>query len=83
MCALVTRQEIVKNWLPRYTGLPLDKFGSYILLTNFQRYVDLFAKAHKVPVRGRDKPMPNATSARSRSSTSAWAARTRRRSWTS
>ncbi len=61
MCALTTRQDIVKNWLPRYTGVPLDKFGSYILLTNFQRYVDLFAKAHKVPVHGRDKPMPTAT----------------------
>jgi AMP nucleosidase len=62
MCALTTRREIVENWLPRYTGVPLGKFGDYILLTNFQRYVDLFAKAHKVPVRGRDKPMPNATS---------------------
>ena len=62
MCALTTRQEIVKNWLPRYTGRSLDKFGSYILLTNFQRYVDLFAKAHKVPVRGEDRPMLNATS---------------------
>src|SRR5471032_1571490 len=61
MCALATRQEIVKNWLPRYTGLPLHKFGSYILLTNFQRYVDLFARAHKVQVHGRDKPMPTAT----------------------
>jgi AMP nucleosidase len=62
MCALTSRKDIVENWLPRYTGVPLKKFGDYILLTNFQRYVDLFAKAHKVPVRGRDKPMPNATS---------------------
>ncbi len=62
MCALTSRKDIVENWLPRYTGVPLRKFGDYILLTNFQHYVDLFAKAHKVPVRGRDKPMPNATS---------------------
>jgi AMP nucleosidase len=61
MCALNSRKEIVENWLPRYTGVPLKKFGDYILLTNFQRYVDLFAKAHKVPVHGRDKPMPTAT----------------------
>src|SRR5579863_8923281 len=61
MCALNSRKEIVENWLPRYTGVPLKKFGDYILLTNFQRYVDLFAKAHKVPVRGREKPMPTAT----------------------
>jgi AMP nucleosidase len=56
-----TRREIVENWLPRYTGTPLKKFGDYILLTNFDYYVDLFAHWHHVPVRGREKPMPNAT----------------------
>jgi AMP nucleosidase len=61
MCALTSRKDIVENWLPRYTGVPLKKFGDYILLTNFQRYVDLFARAHKVSVHGRDKPMPTAT----------------------
>jgi AMP nucleosidase len=56
-----TREEIVKNWLPRYTGVPLKDFGEYILLTNFDRYVNLFAQWHRVPIRGKDKPMPNAT----------------------
>ena len=23
------RLEIAKNWLPRYTGMPLDNFGEY------------------------------------------------------
>ncbi|HTJ79682.1 MAG TPA: AMP nucleosidase [Rariglobus sp.] len=59
-----TRREIVENWLPRYTGVPLDQFGDYILLTNFQRYVKLFAKLHRVKVCGRDKPMPSATAGR-------------------
>jgi AMP nucleosidase len=59
-----TRREIVENWLPRYTGVPLEGFGDYILLTNFQRYVKLFAQWHRVPVKGRDKPMPSATSGR-------------------
>jgi AMP nucleosidase len=59
-----TRREIVENWLPRYTGVPLDGFGDYILLTNFQRYVKLFAQWHRVPVHGRDKPMPSATAGR-------------------
>ncbi len=59
-----TRREIVSNWLPRYTGVPLDEFGDYILLTNFQRYVKLFAKWHRVPIRGKDKPMPSATAGR-------------------
>ena len=56
-----TRREIVENWLPRYTGVPLKDFGEYILLTNFDRYVNLFAQWHRVPIRGRDKPMPSAT----------------------
>jgi len=56
-----TRHEIVQNWLPRYTGLPLEKFGKYILLTNFQEYVKLFAQWNRVKVVGKDKPMPNAT----------------------
>ena len=56
-----TRRQIVRNWLPRYTGVPLKQFGQYILLTNFSRYVQLFAQWHKVPVRGLDKPMQSAT----------------------
>ena len=55
------KKEIVDNWLPRYTGRPLDQFGSTILLTNFQNYVNLFAKQHNVEVMGLDKPMPNAS----------------------
>ena len=53
-----TKQEIVENWLPRYTGLPLDQFGKYILLTNFQNYVDRFAEWQGVEVIGRDRSMP-------------------------
>lgn len=56
-----TRREIVENWLPRYTGVPLGEFGSYILLTNFHRYVKLFAQWHNVTVRGEDKAMSSAT----------------------
>ena len=56
-----TKQEIIENWLPRYTGLPLEKFGKYILLTNFQNYVDRFAEWQGVEVVGRDRSMPCAT----------------------
>ena len=59
-----TRRDIVENWLPRYTGVPLEEFGDYILLTNFQQYVKLFAKLHRVKVCGRDKPMSSATAGR-------------------
>lgn len=56
-----TKEEIVRNWLPRYTGLPLEEFGKYILLTNFDHYVDLFAEWNGIKVVGKDRPMPNAT----------------------
>ena len=57
-----TKEEIVNNWLPRYTGKPLESFGKYFLLTNFNLYVEMFAKWHNVPVEGKDKNMPSATS---------------------
>lgn len=56
-----TKQEIVENWLPRYTGTPLEEFGKYILLTNFTHYVELFSKWHKAPIKGSDRSMPSCT----------------------
>lgn len=56
-----TKEEIVKDWLPRYTGRPLEQFGEYILLTNFINYVDLFANRFGVEIMGKDKPMQTAT----------------------
>ena len=55
------KEDIVQNWLPRYTGTPLKDFGKYILLTNFNKYVRKFAEWHNVEVNGLDMPMPNAT----------------------
>jgi AMP nucleosidase len=54
-----TKQEIVDNWLPRYTGRPLKDFTKHILLTNFNYYVELFAKWHNKPVLGESYNMPN------------------------
>jgi len=56
-----SKKEIVENWLPRYTGTELDDFGKYILLVNFNNYVEIFADQYKVSVKGENKPMPNAT----------------------
>jgi len=56
-----TKQEIVENWLPRYTGTAVDDFGKYILLTNFQGYLDKFAQMNDVPIVGLDRAMPSAT----------------------
>ncbi|MEG1730003.1 MAG: AMP nucleosidase, partial [Bacteroidaceae bacterium] len=49
-----TKQEIVKNWLPRYTKRPLEQFTKYILLTNFNKYVEIFAEQFNVPIVGED-----------------------------
>ena len=56
-----TKQEIVNNWLPRYTGTALKDFGKYILLVNFETYLTMFSEWFKVPILGADKPMPNVT----------------------
>lgn len=52
-----TKDDIVNNWLPRYTGRPLEDFTQYILLTNFGHYLDLFSSLYGAPVMGKDKPM--------------------------
>ena len=56
-----TKQEIVENWLPRYTERQLDDFTEYILLTNFTKYVELFAKHFDVPIMGLQSSMPSAS----------------------
>ncbi len=56
-----TKEEIVDNWLPRYTGQKLKDFGRYILLTNFSNYVNLFAAWNNVEVQGIDRSMQCAT----------------------
>src|SRR3984893_14612504 len=64
VCGLInmkTKDEIVRNWLPRYTGEKLENFGQYILLTNFSNYIALFSEWNGVPVKGINKPMQCAT----------------------
>lgn len=56
-----SKEEIVQNWLPRYTGAKLEQFGKYILLTNFSNYVKLFAEWNQVEIVGADRPMQCAT----------------------
>ncbi len=55
------RLRIAQNWLPRYTGMPVEAFGDYILLTNFRYYVELFAERFKCKIQGRDRAMQAAT----------------------
>src|SRR6476660_7177148 len=55
------KPQIVDNWLPRYTGVPLDGFGDHVLLTNFGGYLGHFARLTGAEVVGMDRPMPSAT----------------------
>jgi AMP nucleosidase len=56
-----TKEEIVANWLPRYTKRPLEEFDKYILLTNFNNYVEIFAEKFNVPIVGKDANMCSAS----------------------
>ena len=56
-----TKDEIVRDWLTRYTGTELNEFGEYILLTNFQGYLKIFADIYNTEIVGADKAMPTAT----------------------
>lgn len=55
------KEDIVSNWLPRYTGEPLEHFGEHILLTNFGGYLNNFAEMMSGTVVGLDRPMPSCT----------------------
>lgn len=57
----VTKESIARDWLSRYTGMPLEEFGEYVLLTNFHDYLGRFADRFGCEVRGQDRPMQAAT----------------------
>ena len=58
---LLNKLEITRNWLPRYTGMPLDRFGKYILLTNFRNYMQYFSEQFDCEILGEDRAMQAAT----------------------
>jgi AMP nucleosidase len=57
----LNKLEIARNWLPRYTGMPLDLFGNYILLTNFSNYIRHFAGQFNCKIYGEDRTMQAST----------------------
>ncbi len=58
-----TKLDLAKNWLPRYTGMAIDDFGDYVLLTNFSNYLENFVSRFNCDIRGTDRPMQSATNA--------------------
>ncbi len=61
MSTKIDRLKIAKDWLPRYTGMEIEQFGEYVLLTNFANYVEKFAERFNCPIVGQGKPMQAAT----------------------
>lgn len=57
----LTKLELVRDWLPRYTGMPLEMFGDYVLLTNFRQYLTRFSQKFGCEVFGDDRPMQATT----------------------
>ena len=57
----LSKDELTANWLPRYTGMSLENFGDYILLTNFSDYVTTFAQLFDCDICGEGRPMQAAT----------------------
>ncbi len=53
---MLNKLEIAKDWLPRYTGMPIDKFGENILLTNFSDYVENFSNRFDADIYGDKRP---------------------------
>ena len=56
-----TKLDIARNWLPRYTGMEIDHFGDYILLTNFDDYLERFAERFNCEIKGQGRPMQATT----------------------
>ncbi len=59
--SMTSKLTIAQNWLPRYTGMKIDEFGDYVLLTNFSNYVKAFADAFHCDIHGEGRPMQAAT----------------------
>ncbi len=56
-----TKLDIAKSWLPRYTGMEIDDFGDYLLLTNFENYVTKFSEQFNCDITGEGRAMQAAT----------------------
>ncbi len=57
----ISKFDIARDWLPRYTGSEITELADYILLTNFNNYVEKFAKMFDVEIKGIGRPMQSAT----------------------
>ena len=54
------KEKITFDWLKRYTGTDPGDYGDWILLTNFQNYVEKFANKFTTKINGLGGPMTSA-----------------------
>ncbi len=54
------KESIALDWLKRYTGTSPKDYGNWILLTNFQNYVEKFATKFDTDINGIGGPMTSA-----------------------
>jgi len=54
------KEAITLDWLKRYTGTDPSGYGDWILLTNFQNYVEKFAMKFDLKISGIGGPMTSA-----------------------
>ena len=54
------KEAITFDWLKRYTGTDPSVYGDWILLTNFQNYVEKFAIKFDLEINGIGGPMTSA-----------------------
>ena len=54
---MVNKLDLSREWLPRYTGMPIDRFVYYVLLTNFENYFIRFVTRFDCEVYGAGRPM--------------------------
>ena len=55
------KETIANEWLNRYTGTEPKDYGDWILLTNFQNYVEKFSEKFNCVIKGSGGPMTSST----------------------
>lgn len=58
---MISKADIVDDWLPRYTATKKEEIGDYILLVPFFEYVERFSEKFDSPIKGIGAPMQTCT----------------------
>ena len=47
----ISEEKIALDTLERYSGSSFEEFHSKLIITNFPKYVEYFAKSRKIPIK--------------------------------